>query len=130
MSQKDMGDDKMVIEDHNEDDVVPLLTNKSEESSTQSTESVIEQPRNEGAKQNDVNAEEKKLEEEEIYFVRLDQHYEEIHKMNEEMDKMKLLLSQKEEELRKKKNSYEAMEEVCRLYKEKYLRLNLIVHEL
>ena len=34
MSQKDMGDDKMVIEDYNEDDVIPLLTKKSEESST------------------------------------------------------------------------------------------------
>ena len=47
----------MVIEDHNEDDVVPPLTTISEES-TQSNENLIEQPRNEGAKKNDVNTQE------------------------------------------------------------------------
>ena len=52
ISQKDVGEDNMVIEDHNEDDVVPLLTTISEES-TQSNENLIEQPRNEGAKKND-----------------------------------------------------------------------------
>ena len=47
----------MVIEDHNDDDVVPPLTTISEES-TQSNENLIEQPRNEGAKKNDVNTQE------------------------------------------------------------------------
>ena len=47
----------MVIEDHNEDDVVPPLTKISEDS-TQSNENLIEQPRNEGAKKNDVNTQE------------------------------------------------------------------------
>ena len=47
----------MVIEDHNEDDVVPPLTTISEES-TQSNENLIEQLRNQGAKKNDVNTQE------------------------------------------------------------------------
>ena len=47
----------MVIEDHNEDDGVPPLTTISEES-TQSDKNLIEQPRNEGDKKNDVNTQE------------------------------------------------------------------------